>query len=237
MAMKENSKRGTWGIRLWIHLSTVALGILFFWLLGFVVKDIKSIPGPDYSEIERQYVDQSLVDKSSLLATNISGLERQISGKQEQLRLISDSSQNLQRTINQLVELQRLSIEKQVSLSEPEKENLSSSLKQFLDDQKNYQELNKKIADLMSQKRNLDEEKRQIEQQLNEQRQKANEEYMKLYEAHRMKLALYQLLILVPLLLVSGYLLFKKRGNIYYPLFLAFGGAALLKVGLVGHED
>jgi hypothetical protein len=234
--MKENNKRGTWGVRLWIHLLTVILGILVFWLLGFLVEDIESIPGPNYTEIENKYVDRSLVDKDDLLTRNISSLEREIAGNQEQQRLVGDSAQNLQRTINQLLELQKLSLQKQVSLSDAEKENLSNSLKQFLEGQKSYQELNKNISELMSKKRGLDEEKRQIELTLDRQRQEARGDVDKLYEAHRMWLAFYQLSILVPLLLIAGYFLLKKRGSIYYPLFLAFGGAMLVKVALVIHE-
>jgi predicted RNA-binding Zn-ribbon protein involved in translation (DUF1610 family) len=149
---------------------------------------------------------------------------------------VGDSSQNLHQTINQLVELQRLSIQKQVTLSESEKDHLSSSLKQFLEDQKNYQELNKNILELTTHKNQLDLEKQELDIQLDKQRQQARDEYDKLYNSHRMKLAIYQLAILVPLLLVAGWLLFNRRGNIYYPLFLAFGGATLLKVALVVHE-
>ncbi len=43
--MKEKTARGTWGVRTVIRLFTVVLGILIFWLLGFLVKDIKSIQG------------------------------------------------------------------------------------------------------------------------------------------------------------------------------------------------
>ena len=58
----------------------------------------------------------------------------------------------------------------------------------------------------------------------------------RLTEAHRLRLAFYQLLILVPLLLATAYPLAKRRSSLYYPLFLAVGGATLLKVALVVHE-
>jgi predicted RNA-binding Zn-ribbon protein involved in translation (DUF1610 family) len=121
-------------------------------------------------------------------------------------------------------------------LSESEKANLSASLKSFLESQKNYQSLNQAIAELTSKKLGLEDEKRQIEQQIAEQRKPAQREYQKLYEAHRLRLAVYQLAIVVPFLLAAGYLLLAKRGSIYFPLFLAFGGASLLKVALVVHE-
>ena len=234
--MKDNVKKGTWGIRPLIHLFTVVLGILAFWLLGFMLEDIESIKGPDYAEVEIKHVNQSLVDKAKNVNDQIHDLERTIANKHEQQQLVGDSSQNLRQTINQLIELQRLSLQKQVTLSESEKDHLSTSLKQFLEDQKSYQDLNKNLVDLTSQKNTLDSERQKLEQQLEQQRMLARTEYDKLYENHRMKLAVYQLSILIPLLLVAGYLVLKRRGNIYYPLFLACGGATLLKVALVIHE-
>ena len=138
--------------------------------------------------------------------------------------------------INQLLELQRLSIQKAVALSESEKENLSTSLKSFLESQKSYQELNQQIADLTSKKLAMEEEKNQIEQQLAKQREPAEKEFRELSERHRLRLAFYQLAMLIPLLLVAGYLLMARRGSIYFPLFLAVGGATLLKVALVIHK-
>jgi predicted RNA-binding Zn-ribbon protein involved in translation (DUF1610 family)/K+/H+ antiporter YhaU regulatory subunit KhtT len=234
--MKEKRTPGTWGVRLLIHLFTVTLGVLIFWLLGFLVKDIKSIKGPDYLEVERGYVDQALVQKKEQLDRQIGDLDREITNKREQQRLVGDSSQNLQRTINQLLELQKLSIQKEVSLSESEKGNLSVSLNQFLETQKSYQELNESISQLTARKLSLGEDNRQIDRQLSDQRVPAQKEFRRLNEAHRLRLGFYQLLILVPLLLVGCYILIRWRSSIYFPMFLAFAGATLVKVSFVVHE-
>lgn len=234
--MKPKSTRGTWGIRQLIRMFTVVLAVLFFWLLGFVVEDIESMPGPNYTEIESRHVDISLVAKKEQLGKQIGDLNRTIGNQQERQRLANDSSQNLQRTINQLLELQKISIQKATAFSESDKNNLSTSLKQFLESQKSYQELNNHIADLTAEKLRLEENERDIERQLDEQRKPAQKEYDTLWEKHRLQLAFYQLVILVPLLLAAGYVLMRKRGGVYYPLFLAVGGATLLKVSLVVHE-
>lgn len=134
--------------------------MLIFWLLGFLVKGIESTKCPDYAEIERRHIDQSVLMKMALLEKQIAEQERLLANKREEQRLDGDSSQNFQRTINQLLELQNLSIQKAVSFTEAEKENLSVSLKHFLESQKKYQELNKSIADLTPQKLQLDNEKR-----------------------------------------------------------------------------
>lgn len=234
--MKEHTTRGTWGVRILIRLCTIACAILVFWLLGFLVEDIESIKGPDYDQIEKKHVRQDLVQQEEQFDKQIGTLEREISNKEKQQSLVGDGSQNLQRTISQLLELQKLSIQKEVPLSESEKSNLSASLTNFLESQKNYQALNQSIADLTSRKLQMEGEKRQIDQQIEIQKKPASEEYERLRDAHRAALALYQLLILVPLLIVAAYLLIRRRGSIYFPLFLAFGGATLLKVGLVVHE-
>lgn len=234
--MKENKTRGTRGIRFLIHLFTASLGILIFWLLGFLIRDIESIQGPNYAQIEYTHVDQSIMKKREHLETQIVETERLITGKREEQRLAGDSSRNLQQTINQLLDLQKLSIEKAITLSEAEKENLSVSLKHFFESQKRYQELNKNIADLTSQKLRRDHEKRKIDHQIDEQKRPARKEFERLAESHRLHLALYKLSILVPLLLIAGYLLIRKRRSIYFPFLLAFGAATLLKVGFVIHE-
>jgi predicted RNA-binding Zn-ribbon protein involved in translation (DUF1610 family) len=234
--MKEKPAKGAWGLRTLIRLFTVILGVLIFWLLGFVVKDIKSVKGPEYAKIELKHLDQALLEKKKELNRQIGGLERDISHKNDQKRLIGDSSENLLRTINQLMELQKLSLQKGLSFSDAEKANLAASLSNFLENQKTYQGLNQGIADLTSKKLRMEEDRRQIDQEINKAKEPARKEFEKQYESHRLRLAFFQLLILVPLLLGAGILLLKLRASIYFPLFLAFGGATLVKAALVIHE-
>jgi predicted RNA-binding Zn-ribbon protein involved in translation (DUF1610 family) len=234
--MKEKNKKGPWGVRLLINLSTVVLGVLIFWLLGFLVEDIKTIKGPDYADTEAKHVDVNLVQKEEQIDREIDELDRKISNTQKQQMVIANSSQNLQQTINQLLELQRISIQKEVSMSDSEKENLSVSIGQFLESQKNYHEMNKSIEDLTGKKLLLEEERLPLQQQIGKQKETALKAFEKLCQKHRLKLAFYQMLILIPLLVIAGYLLTRKRGSIYFPMFLAFGAAALLKVGFVMHE-
>ncbi len=176
------------------------------------------------------------MQKKDRVEKQIADLERDIANKREEQRLVGDSSQNLRLTINQLLDLQKLSIQKAVPLTESEKSNLSASLTRFLENQKLYQGMNQSLADLASTKLKLEEDKRQVEQQIAKQKEPAQKEYEKQSESHRLKLALYQLLVLVPLLLVAGFLVIRKRSSLYFPLLLSFGGAILVKVGFVVHE-
>jgi len=236
MNSSHSGAKGSWGNRVLIQLLTIAFGVLVFWLLGFLVQDIESIPGPTMNDIERKHLDASLLVKNAECERQLADLTRLIANKQEEKRLVGDSSQNLQRTINQLIDLQKTSLEKATVLSDADKGSLSASLNLFLENQRRYQQLNLDIAEQTARKTKLDEEKRQVERTIEQQREPARKEFDRVWGNHRLKLAFYQLLILVPLLLVGTYFLIAKRRGIYLPLFLAFGVATLLKVGLVVHE-
>ena len=232
----EQKPRGTWTHRLAIRFFTLCLTILLFWVLGFLVDDIRTIRGPDYRTIEKQHVDATLVAKTETLTKQIAKQERKITAERENQSLVGDSSRNLQQTINQLLEIQRLSMEKSITLSNTEKSTMTDSLGLFLGNQRRYQALNRTISDLVEQQRSLEAEKRETERLIDEQRKPARAEYERLQKAHRLKLACIQLAILLPLLAIAAALLIKKRASIYFPLLLAFGIATLLKVGLVMHE-
>lgn len=228
--------RGPWFHRFMIHFFTLVFGLLVFWVLGFLVEDIESIRGPQYPEVETQHVDGELVERSTALTAEILELERSILNRRDEMRIVSDSSQNLQNTINQLIELQQLSVERAVSLSESEQANLSESLAQFLETQRRYQALNRELARLTDEKQSLEAEKADVDKHIEQQRAPAREEFVTLRERHGLRLAGYQLLFLLPLLAAGAFLVVKKRGSAYFPLFLGFGTATLVKAAFVIHK-
>ena len=233
---EQHRPKGPWINRFATRLFTLVLGVLIFWVLDFLVEDIRSIRGPQRKEIEERHIDQTLVRRSADLGSQIAEAERRIKDRKEELRVVQDSSQNLQRTMGQLIELQKLTVQKGVTLPTAEQGNLATSLEHFLQSQKQYQELNADLSDLMAQKRALDEEKRRVQSQISNQREPAHAEYNSLNRKHRLKLAALQLLVLVPLLALGAFLVLRRRGSIYFPLYLAFGGATAIKVTLVVHE-
>jgi hypothetical protein len=228
--------KGPWIHRFSIRLFTVILAILVYWVLGFFVEDIESIKGPQYSEIEKEYVDQSLVEQEENLTADIAEVDRAIANKREEMQIVSDSSQNLQKTINQLIELQKIAVQKSAALPQTEQANLSESLGHFLESQKQYQAHSAELSILTDRKRSLESEKLSVEKQIERQREPAKKDYQRLKEKHDLRLAVLQLLILIPLLAAGAFLIIKKRNSIYCPLFVGYGAAVLLKVSLVIHE-
>ncbi len=232
----EVTSKGTWVHRFAIRLFTVAFAVLVYWVLGFFVEDIRSLPGPDYTAVEKKHLDKELLAKQESLAKQIAELARQIENQKEKQRVVGDSSRSLQQTIGQLLELQKLGMQKSVAFSTTEQENFTRSLNLFLDNQRKYQELSQTVSEMLERKQGLVREKDLAAQELERQRQPAREEFSLLSQKHRMKLALMQLAILVPILALAALVILKKRSSIYSPLFFAFGAATLIKVAMVVHE-
>ncbi len=228
--------KGPWFNRFAIRAFTVVLGVLIFWLLGFFVDDIASMEGPKYEDLEAKHLDKGLLERKASQEAQLADLTRKIENQTEQQRLLGTSTQNLQQTIGQLLDLQKQGLEKNVAVSDKEQANVTSSLNLFLENQKRYQETNQTLSETLRQKQGIEDEKQKLEQQLDDQRKPAREEFETLSASHRWKVACLQLAVLLPLLAIGAVLAIKKRGNLYYPLYLAFGGAVLLKVGVVVHE-
>lgn len=235
--MNETRKtKGPWIHRFAIGLCSVVLAILVYWLLGFILSDIGTLPGPSYREIEKQFLDQELVSQRKNTDEQIAELRRQIQNERERQGILSDSTESSQRTMNQLLEFQRLSLEKGVKPSAKEQQALAESQRIFLSNQKRYQELNEDIAALSERLQSLENRKREIETTLEEQRVPAREEFNKQMRAHNIKMALLKLAVLISLLLIALFLCLKKRGSIYAPIIYASGLAVVCRVFLVMHE-
>jgi hypothetical protein len=232
----QNRSKGTWWHRFTIRILTVILTVLVFWLLGFFVDDIRSSPGPNYSLIEESFLDQELVTLTESLGDQITDLNREIGNESEKQRVLGDGSRNLQLTITQLLELQKMGLENSVTMSDSEQQNFNSTLNLFLENQRQYQESSQSSATLLSQKQGLESQLSSTQTTIDGQKQPARENYQDQRDAHRLKLAFWQLGVLLPILLLSAILLLKQRGSIYFPLFFSLGMATLIKVGLVIHE-
>jgi hypothetical protein len=236
MNTKGYKMQGPWGIRFLTNVFMASMGVLVFWLLGFLIADIESIKGPNLATMELQGVEFELIQKNNQYAGQIAELDRQIASKQIEQSLASDSAINLQRTISPLMEMQKLSAQNEVALGDQIKGNLADSVKLFLTRQTQYQDSNQAITDLTLQKQKISEDKRKVEQRIQLQRQPVLSNFQELQHAHRLKLTLYHSLVLVPLVLIAGFLLLAKRNSIYFPLFLGFGVATLIKSGMIIHE-
>jgi hypothetical protein len=229
-------RRGPWLHRFLVHLFTALFGVLAYWLLGFVIDDIGSWPGPNYVEIENRLLDPELRSRAEALRKQIDETQRSIVDQQARQQILRDSTDNSQTTMNQLLEFQRLSLENDVKPTSEEQQALAESQQRFLANQAEYQQLNEALALLNEELRDLERQQLVTEEALAVARIPVTQEFEALQRRHDLSVAAVKLLVLVPLLVVAVVLFLRRRDSIYVPLVYAFGIAVAIKVMVVMHE-
>ena len=227
---------GPWTHRLLIYFFSGLFTILLYWLLGFIVTDIATWPGPDYQQIEKGLVDQTLFSESASLQAQSDETGRAITNWKGRQAVLRDSTSNSEKTMNQLLEIQKLTLQKGVAASADEAKALGESQRLFLTNQTKYQEMNDQIATLSEQLANLQTRQRDVQNRIELHRPAVQEEYNRQQFHHQLRLAAFKLAVLVPLLGVAVWLLFKMRKSLYAPLVYGFGLALLVRVVLVIHQ-
>lgn len=235
--MSENKKlKGPWVQHLGIIFLSLILGVLLFWLLGFLTKDIGSLRGPDFSKVQADYIDAEPVGKQNSLKENLDVIENNIRNKREQQAILKDSTNSLQNTINQLLSIQKQNIERNLTLSDEQQQRLVESQALFLENQKQYLALNTEIAGLTSQQHQLERELASVSGQINKQRTSARNEYNKIMSKHRLKVAALKLAVIVPIFLISAWFFIKKRSGLFGPIIYATFIAVFIRISLVVYE-
>lgn len=234
--MANKKLKGTWMHRCAIWFFTIVLAVLVFWVLGFIVDDIRTMPGPDYAVIKANYLDEDLAGKQDALRQQIDQLTQRIGNKKQKQQVLGDSSRSLQQTINQLIQLRKLGLQKGLGFSETEQANFSRSLALFLSNQRKYQQLSQNISRLLDRKQALLHEQEQVERAITQQLAPAQAAFQHRLQTHRLHLAFWQLAILLPILVLAAVVVTRKRGSIYFPLYIAVAAAALVKVTFVIHQ-
>jgi hypothetical protein len=227
---------GSWTQRFLVWVFTVALGLLLFWLIGFVLGDIGTWPGPDYQALEREMIEPRLLSESLSLTQQLEETRRTIERESSRQKVLSDSTAEAQRTMSQLLDFQRLAIEKGVTPTAEEQQALAESQSLFLSNQRQYQELNQQIGLLENQRNSLEEQQRRLEQELALARDPVQKEFDLQWQTHRWRVAAAKLGVMIPLLIVSSVLFLKWRTSLYALLIYAFGAAVVLRTTQVMHE-
>lgn len=230
------SHKGPWTHRLLVYFFTVLFGLLIYWLLGFVMRDIGTWPGPIYAEVEQRLSDAVLTGEATTIQKQIAEARRAIESRQQRQKVLRDSTSNSERTMTQLLELQKLTLQKGLTPSADETRALAESERLFLTNQTQYQEMNDQIAALNDQLGELENRQRSVQEKLGVQRPPIQEEFNRLQSRHQFKLAALKLAVLLPLLALAVWLFLKQRGGLYAALVYGFGLALLVKAGAVMHE-
>ncbi len=233
---KPYVRRGPWAHRILIALSTVVLTILLVWLLRFFDRDIGDIPGPAYEEVERQFIDPATLAKERALQAELDSLQARVREQREQQDLLRQSTDNSRQTMDQLLALHTLSLEKGVTPPAMEQDALAESKAQFLANQRRFQEANQELETLAASQRDIEAQLASLNRDLEGKRQEAKNQYAVLRDRHAMKTAALRLAVAVPILFAAAWLLLRKRGTSYAPLIWAVFIAAFLNTGRILYD-
>ena len=232
----EAERRGTWWQRVLIWIFSAVLTLLIYWLLGFVLNDIGRLPGPDWAELEAAQIDPALKATDKQLEESIVDVNRQIENQRRRQQLLRESTTSSQTTLQQLLELLRVSIEQDATLPEDQQQALADSQRLFLDNQKKDQEYNDSLSSLQEQLATLQEQQRTHREVLEKARRPVADEFNRLQRRHDWRVAAIKIGFLTPLLMVGGYLFARHRNGRYAPMIYALDAALLAKAFIVMHE-
>lgn len=228
METKRKAK-GSRGVRFFIAVLGITLGILFFWLLSFVEGDIGKIKGLKWEDIRREFVSESTDEEKESLTEEVSDLNQKIRNQTEQMNFISRSTSSHQNTISQLLTLQRDSLRKNEVFSDENRQILLQSQAIFVENQGKYQSYNNEIAELTQQLREKEKQLTKLNKEVAEQEVEARKKY-------DFKNAVFKLGFLIPVFLFVSYLFMKYRAGAYWPLVWSTFIASFIKTALVVHE-
>lgn len=218
-----------WGI----HVLALLLTFLLVWLLGFLLADIGNLKGPDFAGISRSHVNPALADRATALETQINEIDVQVNHQREIQQNLQRSMSNARETMQQMMNLQRLSLEQKVTPNDTEREALATSQKRFLDAQERFEQANEAISKSNQTKYDLSQELKSVRRDIEEQHRPARQEFDQLSRRHRFKVASLKLAFIVPLFLGASWSVYRFRESPYRPIFFAALIATFWKLGTV----
>lgn len=232
----ETVRKGRWITRFSITASTILVGILFYWLLGFILSDISEYGRPDYQQLSEEYVSQMLKDQEQQLQEQLRKSADHIQALTENQQYIKSNADNLKTTINQMLELEKSRLQKNLPVSEKDKETLNQSQALFLEYQAKYQSINTDLLSAQQQKQAQLQELQNIQKELRQQLNLADDKFTIVFKKYNVKQASIQVTFLFLLFLFSLFLHRKYSGTKYQNILDAFTVAIVVKTGFTIHE-
>jgi hypothetical protein len=228
--------KGPRGYRFLVTALNISLAILIYWFLGFILDDIGSQPGPSWQTIQSHFQNPALVKQKNQLTHDIDALTTQMNAMRKQQVLLQASINSYRDMMNQLLDLQKASAQKNQTVPPQTQENLADATKLYLDNQQKFQVLNSNITQANMNLQKAQNQLMTVNTQLDQQIDTGNNEYNKLLQKHNLKTAFLKLSLLIPLLLIAAYFFKTYQQSIYRPITIAVGVTIIIKIVMVMHE-
>jgi len=215
MSKSARRPQQLFSVVMWI-LSIIFAGFL----IGFGSLIIRDLPRVDKSVSVEQFMDQGEITRLKTAENQQSRLIRTIE------RNIEDASSTLQSARNDYnsakTSLDNWLSTRTATESSAQNPEVIRRTRSVEDLQKKSRDALRQVEDLNGQLTEAERAKRDINVQRNDLRSAARPEYRRAQNAQELRVFLYRLALTLPLLLIGGWLLAKKRESAYWPLFRGF---------------
>lgn len=229
-------RRAPFLLRVSILLLALAAGLLSLWLLGFVLRDLGRVEAPALAELEREALDPALVAADRDRRAGLAAIQSDLARQREIQAGLHASIDNARGTIDQMLAIRRLALEKDLPWSDTERDALATAQERFLASQDQLDATLGRAAELEQRRHELEAEIARGAAELTRLREPVQAAHREALRRRDFRVAVYQLSFLVPVFLAVAWLVARRRRSLYRPLFLALLGAATWQLGAVIHE-
>jgi len=231
--MSVGKRIGPISHRIMIYAFSAILTLLLIWAIGHILSDIGNIEGPNWQTIQTEAIGNSLQDQQQKLNEEKNTIVAQIENQQENQKILKNSMSSSKETMEQLLSLHRLALEKSVKPTVDQQNALAESQTLYLSSQQQFQQANNEIVVLTEKQRQLQQEIDTITEKIDTRRELGRGKFDTLMRTHRWKTAGLKLLLIIPLLFGVTWLLVYKRKSDFAPLVFAAFVATFVQTGMI----
>lgn len=236
MSKKNRAGKSTFAQKMGTFFLCTLLTLLFIWVLGFFIDDIGDIDGPDTDSYFNE-LDQAPMELLQALKDQKSEVDRQVRRKQGAQKDYKASMDNAGQVLEEIADLQRLSIEQGLAPPESDVKALADARARFLAAQGQFETTNVEVTELNARSFDLSDQIREQEIVVRKHREPVFDRVYAAERAHRMEIAFYQLLIQLPLFLYAAWLVRTGKKSPYRPIYLSALVATFWAVAVIAWQN
>ena len=226
------STRSTWASRVGAFLLSSILTVLWIGLLAFLLSDVGKLDRPDYQPLFEAGMPAELLADRAEVGDQIAALEKRTERLgQLQVDLERDMEQSGE-VMRQMMDLQRLGLEKDEPPSDEERAALASAQSTFLSSQESYRAANAEIQAANLELFQLRERQQDLARAVREAEAPIRKAHAVQVRGWELREATLRLGLVVPLFVLSALLVVRRWSSPWRPVHLSALVATFWTLGL-----
>lgn len=213
--------RSTWASRLGAFFLSSVLTLLWVWLLAFLLGDLGKIDRPEYDQLYEAQMPAELLQQQAEVGEQMLELEKRTS---RLAQLQGDLERDMEQSgevMRQMMDLQRLGLEKGEPPSDEERAALAAAQSTFLSSQESYRAANGEIQAANLTLFQLRERQRELAAAESEAAAPIRKAYAVELRARDFREAALRLGLVVPLFVLTAFLVVRRWSSPWRPVHLS----------------